>query len=127
MAEQATCWNCGKPERYAGEGLCETCYREMKHREAVNEALPMAKHAIEALRQLAGTAAGTDALKRALEMEHRTNQQLACRAIMAMLEKWNEDAHKGPGYYDARNEASVEFAASVFKNVPEELRYFPYI
>jgi hypothetical protein len=109
------------------DGLCEGCFRDMKHREHVVERLPKAKAALEALRQLADTAAGVDALKRALEMEHRTNQQLICRAVVALLEKWNADAKAGPGYYDARNEASVEFARAVFENVPERKRYFPYI
>lgn len=128
MAER-DCWNCGKyPVPAANEdGLCDPCNREMLFRERVTEALPKAKDALEALRRLADTTAGTEALKRALEQEHRTNQQLVCRAIVAMLEKWHADAKRGPGYYDARNEASVLFAEAVFEGVPERKRYFPYI
>jgi predicted amidophosphoribosyltransferase len=132
MSEQAfraTCWHCGKyPVTIPNDnGLCEACYREMRHREHVAGRLPEAKAALEALRRLADTASGVDALKHALEMEHRTNQQLVCRALVALLEKWNADAQRGPGYYDARNEASVKFAEAVFENVPERKRYFPYI
>lgn len=121
------CWNCGKYAATDEDGLCDACNRALLYRERVTEAMPKAREALDALRQLAGTMAGVEALKTALRQEHRTNQQLVCRAIVAMLEKWNEDAQKGPGYYDARNEASVEFAKAVFENVPERKRYFPYI
>lgn len=128
MNEPRLCWNCGKrPEAYAESGLCHECTGEMRHRESVADALPQAKDAIEALHQLADSAAGCDALKQALEAEHRTNQQLVCRGLMALLEKWADDAKRGPGWYDARNEASVKFAEAVFQNVPERLRYFPYL
>lgn len=120
------CWNCDKNPATSDDGVCDSCSREMLYRERVYEALPKAREALDALRRLVDTTAGVEALKRALEQEHRTNQQLVCRAIVAMLEKWNEDACN-PGWYDARNEASVQFAKAVFDNVPERLRYFPYI
>jgi hypothetical protein len=122
------CWQCEKYPVLDGEtGLCSGCYSEVQHRQHVEEELPKAKDAIEALHRLANSAAGEAALRQALEMEHRTNQQLVCRAIVAMLEKWRTDAERGPGWYDARNEASVKFAEAVFQNVPEKLRYFPYL
>lgn len=124
---ESMCWHCEKfPVADAESSLCNGCQTEMRHRERVLDELPKAKNALETLHRLADSAAGTEALKQALEMEHRTNQQLVCRAIVAMLEKWNDDAKRGPGWYDLRNEASVKFAQSVFENVPEERRYFPY-
>ena len=128
MSERAMCFCCGKlPEMNAGEGYCEVCWRDYLFREAVTRERPKAEEAITALRRLTNSSAGIEALKQALGMEHRTNQQLVCRAVVALLERWYEDAKRGPGYYDARNEASVEFARSVFENVPERKRYFPYI
>lgn len=124
---ESKCWHCDqRPATDAETGLCARCESEMRHREAVTKELPKAKDAVEALHRLANSAAGIEALKHALETEHRTNQQLVCRAIVAMLEKWNEDAKHGPGWWDMRNEASVKFAEAIFKNVPEKFRYFPY-
>jgi hypothetical protein len=97
----------------------------MQHREHVAEELPKAKDTIDAFRRLADTKAGREALRQALEMEHRTNQQLVCRGLVTLLEKWADDARAG--WYDARNEASVTFAEAVMTKVPEKLRYFPYL
>jgi hypothetical protein len=124
---ESLCWNCdGHPAvAHSESGLCEDCYREMQHREHVAEELPKAKDTIDAFRRLADTKAGREALRQALEMEHRTNQQLVCRGLVTLLEKWADDARAG--WYDARNEASVTFAEAVMTKVPEKLRYFPYL
>ena len=125
---ERTCWRCNKNPAYDDESLmCRDCLREAAHDVAVDEQMPTADKAIEALHRLAGSKAGRDALVRRLEREHRTNQQLVCVAIVAMLGKWNNDAKNGPGFWDLRNEAAVQFATEVFKNVPEKYRYFPYI
>lgn len=125
---ESMCWHCEKwPVADAETGMCRDCLSEMHHREHVQELLPKAKDALEALYRLEDSPAGRAALRQALEMEHRTNQQTICRAVVTLLNKWKNDAEQGPGWYDARNEASVKFAEAVFKNVPEKLRYFPYL
>lgn len=125
---ETMCWQCGKrPIAFRDETLCFECYREIQFQTNVETDLPKAKDTIAALSRLANDAAGREALKRALESEHRTNQQLVCRAVVHLLEKWADDARKGPGWYDARNEASVKFAEAVMTKVPEKLRYFPYL
>lgn len=123
------CWNCEKyPAASKSEsGLCDSCIAEMEHRERVEELRPKATYALEGLRRLADDKAGREALRQALEMEHRTNQQTICRGLVTLLEKWADDAKRGPGYFDARNEASVLFAEAVMTKVPERLRYFPYL
>lgn len=123
------CWNCEKypAASYSESGQCEDCAAESRHRDHVAESLPKAKDVIEGFRRLADDKAGREALRQALEMEHRTNQQLVCRGLVTLLEKWADDAKRGPGYFDARNEASVKFAEAVMTKVPERLRYFPYL
>jgi len=119
------CFKCDRPERDEETGLCRECEVKERFERSVEANKMDADAAIEALHRLANYPAGREALKRRLEREHRTNQQLVCRAIVAMLEKWKADGDKGAGWYDARNEASVEFATKALRAAGDV--YLPYI
>ena len=54
--------------------------------------------------------------------EHRTIQQNFTKLCFAWIKDLSEREH-----WDARNEASVRFAKSVMKNVPEDDQRFPFI
>ena len=61
---------------------------------------------------------------RAMDTQHRTLQQGITRLFIVWLRHL---ATLPENRYDARNEASVRFAKSVMRNVPEEDRWLPYI
>jgi hypothetical protein len=56
--------------------------------------------------------------------QHRTLQQGITRMFLVWLRHL---ATLPENRYDARNEASVRFAKSVMRNVPEQDMYLPYI
>jgi hypothetical protein len=127
--EKKLCILCGKRPRidpdYEDCWLCRECADERDFEREVEKNSKDADAAVEALHRLCSQA-GHEALTRRLNREHRTNQQLACRSIVAMLEKWKRDGDNGAGWYDARNEASVKFATKALAATERE-RYFPYI
>jgi hypothetical protein len=120
------CWQCLKAAALDEEtGLCRECADKARFEQSVARRGELANEAIEALHKLANDAAGREALKRRLEREHRTNQQLVCVSIRTMLEKWQADGEKGAGWYDARNEGSVKFAEKALEATKDV--YLPYI
>lgn len=127
LSKSEYCFGCDKqresvdPETF----LCRECADKARFEDAVRRNQSDADAAIEALHKLANSGAGREALKRRLEREHRTNQQLVCISIRTMLEKWQADGAKGAGWYDARNEGSVRFAEKALEATKD--CYLPYI
>jgi len=57
--------------------------------------------------------------------EHRTLQQGVMRGIYELIKAWAEMQEKG--YYDARNEATVNFCANIKTLAEKDNVHFPFI
>ena len=51
---------------------------------------------------------------------HRTLQQKAMGVFIQVMIAWAENAKKGSGWYDARNEATVKMAAKIVEMLEKE-------
>lgn len=108
------------------QGLCPKCLAGALATQRRADLAQHARRAVNALLELHGY--GDDVIEefvRELLHEHRTRQQIAAKFFIRFFEAL---AHRGTGleHSDLRNQAAIELAVSIIKNVPEKLRHLPY-